>query len=226
MATMEQNNELKNKIFIRRVIMTVAGVIGGGACVGLFRMSVFGVDPFQALMSGFEEVFPNISFGALYVIINAILLLFALIMDRTKIGLGTFINLFLLGYVIDFSHQTLLTLFPTVTLVGRIAFLVAGVVIICIASALYFTANMGVSTYDAVALVLADRLPKLPFKYWRIITDSICVISGVTLFLVAGNAFGQIFTIIGIGTIIAAFFMGPLIAFFNKKIAEPLLKVK
>jgi len=210
-------------IFIKRILMTVFGVLGGGACVALFRMSVFGVDPFQAFMSGIEAAIPGISFGTLYVIVNLALLLFAFFTDRKKIGLGTFVNLFLLGYVIDFTHNFLLGQFPSVSMLGRIAFLATGIVIICIASSLYFTANLGVSTYDAVALVLSERLPRLPFKYWRIITDSICVLVGVALFLIGGNSFGSVFTIIGIGTIIAAFFMGPLIAFFNRKIAEPLL---
>ena len=210
-------------IFIRRVLMTVFGVLGGGMCVGMFRMSVFGVDPFQALMSGIFEV-TNLSFGTLYVVVNAILLIFALVMDRKLIGLGTFINLFLLGYVIDFSHQFFLGMFPDIGLLGRVLFLVFGILIICVASSLYFTANMGVSTYDAVALVLAKRAPVMKFKYWRIITDSICVIAGTALFLMAGNQLNQVLSIIGIGTIIAAFFMGPLIAYFNRKIAEPLLR--
>lgn len=214
---------MKNKLFIRRVIMTIVGVLGGGVCVGLFRMSLFGVDPFQAFMSGIDEIFPNITFGTLYVVINGILLLFALFLDRKKIGLGTFVNLFLLGYVVEFSHLTFLHFFPTVTLWMRIAFLASGVVIICITSALYFTANLGVSTYDAVALILAARLKKIPFKFWRIMTDLLCVIIGVSLFLTAGNSWSHVTTIIGIGTIISAFFMGPLIAFFNQRIAEPLL---
>jgi len=208
---------------MKRVLMTVVGVLGGGACVGLFRMSVFGVDPFQAFMSGIEAAIPGVSFGTLYVIVNLALLLFAFFTDRKKIGLGTLVNLFLLGYVIEFTHSFLLAQFPVVTLAGRLAFLAVGVVVICIASSLYFTANLGVSTYDAVALVLGERVPRLPFKYWRIITDSICVLLGVTLFLVAGNQLSSVFTIIGFGTIISAFFMGPLIAFFNRTIAEPLL---
>ena len=31
-------------------------------------------------------------------------------------------------------------------------------------------------------------------------------------------------TIVGVGTIITAFFMGPLIEFFNVKVARPMLK--
>ena len=47
---------------------------------------------------------------------------------------------------------------------------------------------------------------------------------GVSLFLMAGGTAGQIPTIAGVGTIITAFFMGPLIELFNVHIARPLLQ--
>ena len=50
------------------------------------------------------------------------------------------------------------------------------------------------------------------------------MISGVLLFLAAGGSVGQIPTIAGVGTIITAFFMGPLIEYFNVRVARPLLK--
>ena len=76
--------------------MSVAGVVLCGFSVGLFRTAELGVDPFQSFMSGIEAVIP-ISFGTLYVIVNALLLLVSLIFDRKKIGLATAINLTLLG---------------------------------------------------------------------------------------------------------------------------------
>ena len=39
-----------------------------------------------------------------------------------------------------------------------------------------------------------------------------------------GGTWGLVPTIAGIGTIITAFFMGPLIQFFNTHVAEPMLK--
>ena len=54
-------------------------------------------------------------------------------------------------------------------------------------------------------------------------TDLVCVVVGSVLFLLAGGNINDIPTIAGIGTIITAFFMGPLIEFFNEKIARPLL---
>ena len=44
--------------------------------------------------------------------------------------------------------------------------------------------------------------------------------------MIAGGTVGQIPTIVGIGTIVTAFFMGPLIEFFNEKLARPILKEK
>ena len=44
--------------------------------------------------------------------------------------------------------------------------------------------------------------------------------------VVGGGAISRIPTVVGVGTIITAFFMGPLIEFFNQKVARPLLKQK
>ena len=57
----------------------------------------------------------------------------------------------------------------------------------------------------------------------RITCDLICVVLGVTIFLIGGGTWGEVPTVAGIGTIITAFFMGPLIEFFNVTVARPLL---
>lgn len=85
------------------------------------------------------------------------------------------------------------------------------------------TADLGVSTYDAVAIIMADTWHLGKFKYLRITTDIVCVVLGVVLFLTSGGIWKDIPTFAGIGTIITAFFMGPLIEFFNEKVARPIL---
>ncbi|MGN0742101.1 MAG: membrane protein, partial [Candidatus Fimadaptatus sp.] len=102
-------------------------------------------------------------------------------------------------------------LFPDPTLATRIVFLVIGVVVMCFASAIYFTADLGVSVYDAIALHLDKKLP-IPFRIIRICTDLICV--GI------GFALGAV---VGVGTLITALFMGPLIDVFNRTVARPFL---
>lgn len=208
--------------YAKRIIMCIFGVVICGLSVGMFKRAALGVDPFQALMSGLDAVIP-IRFGTLYVIVNLLLLSFSLIMDRRKIGLATFINLFLFGYVVEFSQAQCAKLFPAPGIGGRVVLFLAGLVILSLSSALYFTANLGVSTYDAVALVWSERQRRIPFQFCRIVTDSICVIAGVTLCLISGMGMKQIFGSVSIGTIITAFFMGPLIAFFKKTVAQPLL---
>ena len=208
--------------YTKRILMSIFGVVIGGLSVGMFKHAAFGVDPFQALMSGLDAVIP-IRFGTLYVIVNLLLLVFSLIMDRHKIGLATFINLFLLGYVVEFSQAQCARLFPTPGVGVRAILFLVGLVILCLSSALYFTADLGVSTYDAVALVWSERQSRIPFQFCRIITDSVCVIAGVALCLASGMGAAQIFGSVGIGTVVTAFFMGPLIAFFNRTVARPLL---
>ena len=208
--------------YTKRILMSIFGVVIGGLSVGMFKHAAFGVDPFQALMSGLDAVIP-IRFGTLYVIVNLLLLVFSLIMDRHKIGLATFINLFLLGYVVEFSQAQCARLFPTPGVGVRAILFLIGLVILCLSSALYFTADLGVSTYDAVALVWSERQSRIPFQFCRIITDSVCVIAGVALCLASGMGAAQIFGSVGIGTVVTAFFMGPLIAFFNRTVARPLL---
>lgn len=206
----------------KRTAMTLFGVIICAISVGIFKIAALGVDPFQSFMAGLDALIP-IDFGTLYVITNAVLLLFALIFDRHYIGIATFINLFLLGYITQFTYAFLQTVIVDPSIPVRIACLVIGVVIICFGSAFYMTADLGVSTYDAVALIIVNTWKKGKFQYVRIITDIICVILGCILFLLAGGTIGQIPTIAGIGTIITAFFMGPLIEFFNVHIARPIL---
>lgn len=206
----------------KRVSMSLFGVIVCAISVGIFKIAALGVDPFQSFMAGLDSIVP-ISFGTLYVITNAIMLLFALIFDRHYIGIATFINLFLLGYITQFTYEYLQTVIINPSMVTRVICLIVGVVIICFGSAFYMTADLGVSTYDAVALIIVNTWKKGKFQYVRIITDLVCVIIGVLLFLMAGGTVAKIPTIAGIGTIITAFFMGPLIEFFNVRFARPFL---
>ncbi|MBP3628385.1 MAG: hypothetical protein J6I95_02830, partial [Anaerotignum sp.] len=151
---------------------------------------------------------------------------FALIFDRHYIGIATFINLFLLGYVVDFSHQTLLTIFPDASMLIRIPSFIFGFASLCFGCSVYITADLGVSTYDAIALIMANKWKIGKFKFIRIMTDVVCVVLGVVLFILGGGSISAIPAFVGVGTILTAFFMGPLIDFFNRKVSAPFLERK
>ena len=213
---------MEKKNLAKRIFMSLFGVIICAISVGVFKIAALGVDPFQSFMAGLDKLIP-LDFGLLYIIVNALLLIFALVFDRHYIGIATFINLFLLGYITQFFYQFLQTVIVEPSIFVRAACLVAGVVVICFGSAFYMTADLGVSTYDAVALIIVNTWKKGKFQYVRIFTDIVCVILGAALFVLGGGKISAIPTIAGIGTIITAFFMGPLIEFFNVHVARPLL---
>lgn len=211
-----------NKRMIKRVLMSFLGVIVCAVGVGLFKYAALGMDPFQALMRSLEQ-FDLVDPGTLYVIANGILLLFSVFVDRHNIGLATFVNLFLVGYISDFTFQTLNGFSEEPAVLIRILCLAVGILTICFSSSVYMTADLGVSTYDAVAIVLSRKWKVAKFQYCRIATDLVCVVAGVAIFLLTGGKPGEVMMIAGVGTVITAFFLGPLVEFFNVKFSRPFL---
>lgn len=209
--------QTRDPLLARRVAMAAAGMVLTGVSIGFFKRSMFGVDPYQCFAGGIANVIP-LGFGTVYMLVNLAQLAVVFLLDRHYIGISTFINLFLLGYMVEFSEKLLARWFGDLALPGRILFLVIGIGITCVAAALYYTADLGVSTYDAIPLHIADRKPKLfgrvlPFRAVRILSDLICTAIGVALGVRAG-----------IGTVITALFMGPLISFFRRTLTDPMLE--
>lgn len=199
--------------FAKRIVMTTAGVTFCAIAVGFFKCSQFGVDPFQCLAQGvwgrfFEQ---HVSYGSYYTALSGILLLLDLFIARRYMGAAILVNMFLTGYIVDFTCLVINRFSPAPPPVLRILFLTVAVLVMCFASSLYMTSSLGVSVYDAIPIVIADRR-KLPFRFVRIGCDLVCVVIGTISGLLPG-----------IGTLITAFFMGPLIEYFNHSFSEPFL---
>ena len=194
----------------KRIGMTIAGVILVGFSIGLFKMAVRGTDPFTVFCNGLANLFHS-TYGMVFSIVSVVLFTIIWLLNRHLFGFATIFTMFGMGIVVDFFTSQLEHLFQNPGIPGRMIFLTGGILIMCFASSLYFTADMGVSTYDSIALTLCEKT-RFPFKICRITTDLICVLIGFAL----GAP-------IGIGTLVTAFFMGPLIQYFNRKFSEPFL---
>lgn len=199
-----------NTFNVKRIIMTFIGIFLTSLSVSIFKASLFGTDPFSCFAIGIWNV-SHINYSIAYMILNALLLLGVFVLDKHYIGLGTLLNLFFAGYIVEKGMQLFDLYLPQRTLPVRILLLAIAVVLMCFASSLYFTADMGVSTYDACALMITKKT-KLPFRVCRIGTDLIVTTLG---FFMGAT--------VGIGTLVTAFGMGPLIDFFNRTCARPLL---
>lgn len=204
----------------RRVLMTIIGVVLCGVSVGFCKEAALGLGTYQTMCHGVYRTFPTVSEGLLYAIISGILLIATFIYDRHYIGFGTLINMFLLGYVAEWTYRFLHMLIPDVTTLfplgfiecslGQILLLAIAVVILCFSLALYMVADLGIAAYDAIALYLVRKgIGK--FRVIRICTDCICVLIGWAL----GQA-------PGVYTVIAAFMLGPFTSFFMEHVAKPL----
>ena len=64
----------KDPMLKRRIALALVGMLLAGVSVGIFKRAFFGVDPFQCFCGGLANVIP-ISFGTLYMLINAALLI-------------------------------------------------------------------------------------------------------------------------------------------------------
>ena len=195
--------------FKKRLIMCVTGVFLSGVAAGIFGFTAFGMDPFQVFAHGLWGLTP-ISFGTFYVILNGILLVFMFFFNRRMIGLGTIINLFLLGYVVEYTDVLLDRIFPSPSVFLRVLLMILALVLASLAASLYFVADMGGSAYDWIALTISGK-KGWAFRLVRITTDFICVLIG-----------GLLGATVGAGTVLTAFCMGPVIQFFNEKVSTPL----
>lgn len=196
-----------------RVRRMCLGVLLIGAAVACYRLSLFGVDAFTCMNLGVSG-FVHVGFGTWQLLVNLCILVFVFFLGRENIGLGTVMNMVFVGYIADFlCWLALEKLGLHAALPGRIAFLAAGSLLAALGCALYMAAELGVSPYDSVAILL-EKLTKgkLTFRAARVLSDVTCVAVGVVFCLLAKNELQEI---VGLGTILNALFNGPLIQFFK-----------
>jgi len=194
--------------------MSLTGVSLLGVCVALLRKAAFGTDPFTCLIVGVANIF-HTTYGTVYPVLIGIMIVYTFFADRHYIGIATVLNLFIVGPVGDLAFAGFNSLYDASTIWIRIITLAAALILLCFASSLYIAADLGVSGYDALSLIMSDKLKGKAwgkYRYCRIFTDLVCV----TIGYICSAA-------IGIGTVITAFFMGPFTQWCIDHIAFPML---
>ncbi len=211
MEPMENKKNTEPSQKWKRIAMSFFGVIVTGFCVGAFQKANLGADPFTCFVTGIGNLFHS-TYSVFYLIITGLLLAGVFFVEKHYIGIATVINLLFTGMAADFMRGVLDSLFPAPGLAARIFMMLFGIFGTCFAASVYFTADLGVSAYDAWSLIAGNKYKILPFRICRIITDSICVLTGFLCHVT-----------IGVGTVITALFMGPVVQWFNTNVSEPFL---
>lgn len=211
---------------VKRVVMTVISIIVMGFGIALFNVSGFGVDPFTSMNMNISSTL-GIGYGTYQLIVNAVIIVFVVIVaHRGLIGVGTVINMVGVGYSCEF-FSGLIAPHISNSLAVRICLLAAGIIVLCFSCSLFFVSNIGVGPYDSLSFMLS-QFTHIHYKWLRVMTDIAVIIIGL---VVSGGLTsllkGDISDVknIGIGTIITAFMMGPLVNFFSKHITSKILDV-
>lgn len=194
----------------KRIVMAFAGNLLTGIGVGILKSADLGIDPFNSLVSGFMN-FTGLSYNPVYLTVSGLLLIATFLMDRHYIGLSTILNFAIIGPIVEVTQNLTAKFFPLDQMGFRFLFLLLGIILTAFAGAVYVTADLGVSGYDAMSLISGDRLP-VPFRFCRMTADLLCIAVG---FFCGAT--------IGIGTVITALCFGPVIDFFCRRVTRPYL---
>lgn len=199
------------QVGLRRFVLMLFGNLFLGLGIGIFKLSAMGNDPFTAMVMSLSDHLP-LSYASFLICLNLVLFLIELWGNKKLIGVGTIVNMFLMGYVVTFfvnlfTHSGLT---PN-SMPMQVVFVLVGVVITSFGVALYQRPDVGVAPYDALSLILDERLP-IPYFWCRMATDVTCAV--ITFF--AGG-------LLGLGTLICAFGLGPIVSFFNVTVVDKLL---
>ena len=177
----------------------------------LFKLSLMGNGPSTSMVIAIADRI-GMDFGLFMVLSNCLFFAVEIIWSRSLIGVGTFVNWFLVGPLASLYERCIRSVWNVPeSLPARIALMAVGILVLSLASSLYQTSDVGIAPYDALSITIS-RKTGWQYFWCRILTDGTCVLIA---WLLGG--------IVGIGTLVCAFGLGPFVQFFSHHIAHPLI---
>ncbi len=193
---------LKEGRLVRRLTQLYAGLALYGISMALMIQSNLGLDPWDVFHQGLANRTP-FSFGIVVILISVVVLLLWIPLKQWP-GIGTISNAIVIGLVVDGA----LAVIPVQTSWPlRVTFMLGGVVLNAIATAAYIGARFGPGPRDG----LMTGLVRKTGKSVRLVRTAIEVTVLAIGWLLGGT--------VGIGTVVYAFGIGPLVHIFLPKLA-------
>ncbi|WP_330183529.1 hypothetical protein OHB26_07740 [Nocardia sp. NBC_01503] len=181
-------------MLVRRLIALYVGLWLYGWSMAVMLRAALGLDPWDVFHQGVARNVP-LSFGTVVAITGAVVLL-AWIPLRQRPGLGTVSNVVVISVAVDVGLNVLPQLD---SLPVRIGAMLAAVLLNAVASVLYIGAGMGPGPRDGLMTGLVRRTGR---PVWIVRTSL-----EVTVLAIGWTLGGSV----GIGTLVYAFGIGPLI---------------
>jgi uncharacterized membrane protein YczE len=178
----------------RRIVQLIVGLFFYGIAIAMMIRASVGVAPWDVLSQGLA-IQTDLGFGVLTIIIGAVVLLLW-IPIRQKPGIGTVLNVLLIGPAADLG---LAVIPPQTELVLQILVFASGLALLSIATGLYIGARMGPGPRDGLMTGIHARFG---VKIW-IVRTSIEVVVLSAGWILGGN--------VGLGTVAFALLIGPMV---------------
>lgn len=180
-----------------RFAQLLGGLVLYGVAMGLMVRAGIGVSPWDVLAVGLSER-TGLGFGVVTCLVAAVVLLLWIPL-RQRLGVGTLLNAVILGPSADLT----LALVPPATSpwVGMPLFLV-GLTLLAFATGLYISADFGPGPRDGLMTGLVSRTGRPVWLIRTLLEGGVLVIG----FVLGGP--------VGIGTVLFAFGVGPLVGWF------------
>lgn len=187
---------------LKRSLLASAGLMLFAFGYYLQLVANIGLSPWTALNDGLSIHLP-ITLGQASIIISIIIVISDVLM-KERIGLGTLLDTFVVGWGMDLFTALDFIPYQTKFLPGLLILFI-GTVAACVGQWFYMTAALSCGPRDAFLVALGKRLPKLSIGTVNIL---LCLTVSVIAFLLGGQ--------IGLGTIITLFGTGVVMDAVNK----------
>ena len=187
---------------IKRSLLASAGLLLFAFGYYMQVVANIGLSPWTALNDGLSLHLP-LTLGQASIVVSIIIVVSDLLM-KERIGLGTLLDTFVVGWGMDLFVKLDFIPYQTEFLPGLLILFI-GTVAACIGQWFYMTAALSCGPRDAFLVALGKRLPKLSIGTVNIILLLTVAVIG---FLLGGQ--------IGIGTLITLFGTGVIMDAVNK----------
>lgn len=179
-----------------KYVVAMAGFVIMGLGIAFFIRAGLGADPVTVLAQGIA-LRTGITVGRANQLVSLGLLIAVLVVDRRKLGVGTVINAFMVGWAMDVSLALLGGPAGPAT---AWAMLILGILLLGLGVGIYVSTGVGQGSVEGAMTILAERL-RVSVGLTRIMIDVSSVIAGTMM----GATFGP-------GTIVGAALTGPVAA--------------
>jgi uncharacterized protein len=181
-----------------RLVKLNVGLVLFATGLWLGLVAELGVGPWDVLTGGLSEQ-TGVRFGVMAIVVSVVVLAIS-IAAKVRPGLGTVLNVFVIGAVLDrLLVSPLLDDLDAAPLAVRLLVVLAGIATVALGSALYLGAHLGPGPRDGLMVAIHTRTG------WRVGTAR-AVLETVVLLL--GVLLGGP---VGVGTVLFALGIGPAV---------------